>query len=192
MGKKVLEAPGAERVAELEGELRLAAGLTALREEVGLSQRDLARRIGVSQPRVAKIEQSHNVTVVASPIDDRSSPKTTALTASSLARMVIATSTQFTASATLSASRAPAATSYPALPFVQFHTVTRWPPSGSLPTSARPSVPSPTQRYPYPLPPPMFGEPTAQRIVAQTSAGVRCGGIDSPFWSVTRSKTIAA
>jgi transcriptional regulator with XRE-family HTH domain len=62
--KKVLEAPGAaERVAEIEDELRLAAGLTALREEAGLSQRELARRIGVSQPRVAAIEQSRNVTI---------------------------------------------------------------------------------------------------------------------------------
>ena len=62
--KKVLEAPGAaERVAEIEDELRLAAGLTALREQAGLSQRELARRIGVSQPRVAAIEQSRNVTI---------------------------------------------------------------------------------------------------------------------------------
>lgn len=62
--KRVLEVPGAkERVAEIEDELRLAAGLTALREEAGLSQRELARRIGVSQPRVAAIEQSRNVTI---------------------------------------------------------------------------------------------------------------------------------
>jgi transcriptional regulator with XRE-family HTH domain len=62
--KKVLKARGAAaRVAEIEDELRLAAGLTALREQAGLSQRELARRIGVSQPRVAAIEQSRNVTV---------------------------------------------------------------------------------------------------------------------------------
>src|SRR5437588_4523257 len=62
--KKVLEAPGAaERVADIEDELRLAAGLTALREQAGLSQRERARRIGVSQPRVAAIEQSRNVTI---------------------------------------------------------------------------------------------------------------------------------
>jgi transcriptional regulator with XRE-family HTH domain len=62
--KKVLKAPGAaKRVAEIEDELRLAAGLTALREQAGLSQRELARRIGVSQPRVAAIEQSRNVTI---------------------------------------------------------------------------------------------------------------------------------
>lgn len=62
--KRVLEAPGAaERVDEIEDELRLAAGLTALREEVGLSQRELAKRMGISQPRVAAIEQSRNVTL---------------------------------------------------------------------------------------------------------------------------------
>jgi DNA-binding XRE family transcriptional regulator len=59
--KKVLEAPGApERVQEIEDELRLAAGLTALREQAGLTQRELAERIGVSQPRIAAIERSHN------------------------------------------------------------------------------------------------------------------------------------
>jgi transcriptional regulator with XRE-family HTH domain len=62
--KKVLDEPGAaERVVEIEDELRLAAGLTALREQAGLSQRELAKRIGVSQPRVAAIEQSRNVTI---------------------------------------------------------------------------------------------------------------------------------
>lgn len=62
--KKVLEAPGAAgRVAEIEEELRLAAGLTALREVAGLSQRELAKRMGVSQPRVAAIEQARNVTI---------------------------------------------------------------------------------------------------------------------------------
>ena len=62
--RKVIGKPGAaERVAEIEDELRLAAGLTALREQAGLSQRDLAKRIGVSQPRVAAIEQSRNVTI---------------------------------------------------------------------------------------------------------------------------------
>jgi len=60
---KVLGAPGAdERVREIEDELRLA-GLTALREKAGLSQRELAERIGVSQPRVAAIERSRNVTI---------------------------------------------------------------------------------------------------------------------------------
>lgn len=62
--QRVLEQPGAtKRVAEIEDELRLASALTALREQAGLSQRELARRIGVSQPRIAAIEQSRNVTI---------------------------------------------------------------------------------------------------------------------------------
>ena len=62
--KKVLKTPGAAaRVAEIEHELRLAAGLTALREQAGLSQRELAKRLGVSQPRIAAIEHSKNVTI---------------------------------------------------------------------------------------------------------------------------------
>jgi len=61
---KVLRAAGApERVAAIEDELRLAAGLTALREQAGLSQRALAKLIGISQPRVVAIERSRNVTV---------------------------------------------------------------------------------------------------------------------------------
>jgi transcriptional regulator with XRE-family HTH domain len=62
--KKVLATPGAaERVAQNEEELRLAAGLTSLREQAGLSQRELAERIGVRQPRIAAIERSRNVTI---------------------------------------------------------------------------------------------------------------------------------
>ncbi|HML01346.1 MAG TPA: helix-turn-helix transcriptional regulator [Acidimicrobiales bacterium] len=62
--QKVLSADGAEeRVVEIEEELRIATALTALREQAGLSQRELARRIGVSQPRVAAIEQARNVTI---------------------------------------------------------------------------------------------------------------------------------
>jgi transcriptional regulator with XRE-family HTH domain len=62
--KRVLQRPGAaERIAEIEDELRLATGLIALREQAGLSQRELAKRIGISQPRVAAIEQSRNVTI---------------------------------------------------------------------------------------------------------------------------------
>lgn len=62
--KKVLEATGAEeRIRAIEDELRLAAGLTALREKAGVSQRELAERIGVSQPRIAAIERSRNVTI---------------------------------------------------------------------------------------------------------------------------------
>lgn len=62
--KKVLAKPGArERVAEIADELRLAAGLTAARERAEISQRELARRTGISQPRVAQIEKAENVTV---------------------------------------------------------------------------------------------------------------------------------
>ena len=62
--KKVLKAPGAaRRVSEIERELRIAAGLAGLREDAGMSQRELAKRIGVSQPRVAAIERSENVTI---------------------------------------------------------------------------------------------------------------------------------
>ena len=62
--RRVLENPGAaERVAEIEDELRLAVGLTSLRERAGLSQRDLANRMRVSQPRVVAIERSKNVTI---------------------------------------------------------------------------------------------------------------------------------
>lgn len=62
--KEVLASPGAEeRVRAIEDELRLAAGLTSLRETAGVSQRELAERIGISQPRVAAIERSRNVTI---------------------------------------------------------------------------------------------------------------------------------
>ena len=62
--KKVLKAPGAKaRVEEIRHELRLAAGLTDLREAAGLSQREVAERIGVSQPRIAALERCHNVTL---------------------------------------------------------------------------------------------------------------------------------
>lgn len=62
--EKVLNAPDAEgRVQEIEDELRLASSLTALREKSGMSQRELAGLIGVSQPRVAAIERSRNVTI---------------------------------------------------------------------------------------------------------------------------------
>jgi transcriptional regulator with XRE-family HTH domain len=62
--KKVLSSPGApERVEQIEEELRLAAGLTSLREQAGLSQRELAALVGVRQPRIAAIERSRNVTL---------------------------------------------------------------------------------------------------------------------------------
>ena len=50
-------------VAAIESELRLATGLTALRKQSGLSQREIATRLAVSQPRVAAIERSENVTL---------------------------------------------------------------------------------------------------------------------------------
>ncbi len=62
--KKVLAKPGApQRVDDIEDELRLATALTALREESGLSQRELAERLGVSQPRIVAIEHARNVTL---------------------------------------------------------------------------------------------------------------------------------
>lgn len=62
--QRVLDAPGApERVGTIEEEFRLAAGLTSLREQAGLSQRELAERLGVSQPRVAAIERAQNITI---------------------------------------------------------------------------------------------------------------------------------
>ena len=62
--EKVLSAEGAaKRVAEIEDELRLAAGLTALRERAGVTQRELADHMGVSQPRIVAIEKSRNVTI---------------------------------------------------------------------------------------------------------------------------------
>jgi len=62
--KKVLSRPGAaERVSAIEDELRLASGLTALREQAGLTQREMAGLLGISQPRVNAIEHSSNVTI---------------------------------------------------------------------------------------------------------------------------------
>lgn len=62
--QRVLARPGApERVAEIANELRLAVALTALRNQAGMSQRDVAALLGVSQARVASIEKSRNVTV---------------------------------------------------------------------------------------------------------------------------------
>lgn len=61
---KVLAQPGAAaRVQDIEDELRIAAGLTALREQAHLTQRQMAERMGISQPRIAAIESSKNITV---------------------------------------------------------------------------------------------------------------------------------
>ena len=65
--EKVLGAKGAaRRVGEIEDELRLAAGLTGLRERAGVSQRELAEQMGVSQPRIVAIEKSRNVRLMCS------------------------------------------------------------------------------------------------------------------------------
>ena len=59
---------GERTVGDLQDALSLDSSgtsqhLTALREQAGLSQRALADRLGVSQPRIAAIERSKNVTV---------------------------------------------------------------------------------------------------------------------------------
>ena len=62
--EQVLSVDGAaRRVGEIEDELRLAAGLTGLRERAGVSQRELAEQMGVSQPRIVAIEKSRNVPI---------------------------------------------------------------------------------------------------------------------------------
>jgi transcriptional regulator with XRE-family HTH domain len=62
--KKVLDRPGArERVEEIEHKLLVAHGLAAARRKAKVSQTELARRLGVSQPRIAAIERSEDVTV---------------------------------------------------------------------------------------------------------------------------------
>jgi DNA-binding XRE family transcriptional regulator len=53
-----------ERVESRLAALRIEQDLVALREERGLTQAQLARRLGVSQPAVAKIESgSENLTL---------------------------------------------------------------------------------------------------------------------------------
>ena len=57
--EKVLSVEGAaKRVAEIEDELRLAAGLTALRERAGVTQRELADHTG----RLATADRSDRET----------------------------------------------------------------------------------------------------------------------------------
>ena len=57
------DAGGRGTVRDIEDELQLASGLTALRENGGVSQRELAERMGISAPRIAAIERSRNVTI---------------------------------------------------------------------------------------------------------------------------------
>ena len=44
------------RVEEALNEMRLEQDLIALREELGMSQKQIAKRMGVSQPAIAKME----------------------------------------------------------------------------------------------------------------------------------------
>lgn len=48
-----------ERVQALIAEMDLEEELVALRQSAGLSQRDIAERLGVKQPVVAKLESGH-------------------------------------------------------------------------------------------------------------------------------------
>ncbi len=49
-----------KRIAEITNELILEVGLSLLREELALSQQDVANALGISQPAVAQIEQRGN------------------------------------------------------------------------------------------------------------------------------------
>ena len=49
-----------ERIAEKVEVLRLAVALNMLREELNLSQAELASAMGVKQPTIAKMEQADN------------------------------------------------------------------------------------------------------------------------------------
>lgn len=49
-----------DEINEMADELMLEAGLSSLRQNLELSQRDLAKALGISQPAVAKIEQRGN------------------------------------------------------------------------------------------------------------------------------------
>lgn len=61
---KVLSKPGAKkRVRESREKLELAVWLVSLREKAGLSQRELAAKLKISQPRVASLERAQNVTL---------------------------------------------------------------------------------------------------------------------------------
>lgn len=49
-----------DKINEMAEELILEAGLSSLRQNLELSQRDLAKALGISQPAVAKMEQRGN------------------------------------------------------------------------------------------------------------------------------------
>jgi transcriptional regulator with XRE-family HTH domain len=62
--QEVLSRPGAkQRVETMTRNILLAQGLRAVRKRAGVSQKELARRLGVSQPRVAAIEKAEDVNV---------------------------------------------------------------------------------------------------------------------------------
>ncbi len=62
--KTVLARPGAtERVAAIEKQLLVSHALSDLRRSLKVSQRELAGRLGVSQPRIAAIECSEDITI---------------------------------------------------------------------------------------------------------------------------------
>jgi HTH-type transcriptional regulator / antitoxin HigA len=59
----VLARPGAaQRVQELYEKIQAAQDLAALRRSKGITQRDAAKLMGVSQPRIAQIEKAENLT----------------------------------------------------------------------------------------------------------------------------------
>jgi DNA-binding XRE family transcriptional regulator len=61
-GRKILAKPGArEEVEEIKQKMQHAIWLVLIREEASLTQRQLAKKIGVSQPRVAALETAQNV-----------------------------------------------------------------------------------------------------------------------------------
>lgn len=62
--KEVTSRPGAaERISEIETAIRIAQGLPTLRRHARLTQSDVAKRLGVSQPRVAAIEKAGDLTL---------------------------------------------------------------------------------------------------------------------------------
>jgi len=61
---KVLARPGArERVGELTNRMLAARLLYRARKKAKLSQREVAKRMGVSQPRVAAIERAEDMSI---------------------------------------------------------------------------------------------------------------------------------
>ena len=60
----MLSVPGAaERVTAIEAQLLVAHALKQFRERRGVTTRDLAARLGVSQPRVVAIEKAEELTI---------------------------------------------------------------------------------------------------------------------------------